>query len=40
MERPARGLTHQETASGNRAKNPKRLVWHLKEETFRQGYQR
>jgi hypothetical protein len=34
---PAGGVLR---ASGNRAKNPKRLVWHLKEETFRQGYQR
>jgi hypothetical protein len=32
------GLRTGETTSGIRAKNPKRLVWHLKQETFRQGY--
>ena len=37
MERHARreGLCTGETASGDHAKNPKRLVWHLKQETFR-----
>jgi hypothetical protein len=41
MERNARRgfFTHGGNHFRNRTKNPKCPVWHLKEETFRQGYQ-